>query len=1845
MKRLKQIVAWFLTVSIFAGNNLPVFASTEDIFRNLYGNESVISGNDMLNSTNKVTPSDAEKKDEETGHIISKVTASNADEEVVMWNVNYEVVPFPDAAEVKGEEEIRDGQSEKFKVIPAKGWDVDYIYAEGEELEGIEKRSLTGKKTYVYELNNVTSDISVEVHMKENNKSFSAIAGDAEISLSEIKKNTLKNVDYIEVEETEIPDIEDVLKDNLNNQEIADYKAFDITLFNESGDEIEPDGDVSVNIKNIYTDAEYDDVKIFHLMESNAYALNDDRAAYSDGGVYKVEEVSKSVKDRIDTNNEISFKAESFSKYLIVFIKNPVDYKILNLVFKKEIAEGQYEDIDLGEKNLSIGIDTTDHNPRIVDILEAHSIGEVSIGGEEYTYERAFYYENGQEKDVSIINKTLYDAITGLDDEIYVVYKNKKDVYVGAMVRCFSDIDKGRIDHELLSQLKVGHIAENRPLEAGFVFEKAYVEKTTISGGQSGVEKIEINGIKKIGPYIYYKTVNGRNSRLFYEDGEEKIVLEYVPGKILSVDADYEDGSQKNSYNNIIINGKTYSLPLNNVITLPDSDSQIIINIAQGYDIEITGLHTFSSIKEFEEKGIHVRKHIINIGANDDLSTGLAIKFKKSGKTLDFSYLVNKNGSHENLHNSDITIQQGAKDNFDDGQKFADEDDKSHILNITDGNDVKITIESNKIIDQSYFVMNAFAVNGKALNIPDDPKSANDNNSESDGEIKDENNEVIARYSIQATYVPAKYFWNTNKRVYVITFKDIAASLKVTNANLKGEEHKELLIKSIGEGIKVEPTDENGNTSGNDEKVKENDVFAFPKDSDLYFKIIAEEGYYVESVAFEDNIGKVVEPAATNLKNVYKLNNTDFYDNALFKLNINSEKINYHFKYWNDNTLVKDATQETFNLTNNENNTGNVNCTLNDISESQKFAGWKLDKAEDIYYLNGNTIPKERIITAGSFNEENVKEKAIDLYAYYAAQLSEHATKYYVVVSIEGKAYGKPKLENGIWVEQPVKPPYDVSKLFGPEDGIVGDIVKIDERFLEGTVSGNSIVEIYEKNGYIIDAGENNNIKLTEKPEQNIFTIHLVKKIKNVNVAVKGAGEVTVNVNDDSIANPVTKTIDSTTNNFNFLCSEGDKLIFTVKESDRDRINQIYIDGKVLSNDERNNLLNPQNGFTVGLKTQDSREHSIIFYFDSTRSIKYESGIVDKKYITGMPANQDVEIGKSFSLANPSANGYTFNGWKSSHDGNTYNAGKNFKMPDKDLVLTAQWTPVYTENYWAKVIFSVENGKFDDNTDANKEVYVYKSDDQSGKLSQGQIPSAGQKPNNGYKAGSWNKIPSVDTAITRDTTYIYKYAEDYIQTDYWVEFVFKAVNGSFEDGLSKISKYVYRDGAGKAVTLKQDDIPNPANPNPGYKNTGSWYPQLSGDITANKKTTYTYTFEPDLNTEYWAKVTFTAVNGTFDDGSNLVETYVYKQDKQSGKLIKGQIPNAGQNPNSGYTAGSWDKTPSVNDVITVETTYTYSYAEDANGNGKADDKETKYTLTYTDGVATEEVFVDESHQLIENVVIPKYNNGVSPTRAGYVFTGWQHSVDGKVYTAVDGLIMPKSDLTLTAQWSEDANGNGIPDRDESKNNESSENNRIDGLGSSESNPILNIIDGHWMHVDPNDNFKEISVPVPYDKTPSEAPEYHRWKFILNNGTMIYNKKVYIKNPYAQPGQPSEGWFYFDNNGIMQFGWHFDNGKWYYLHADSDGMLGTRIEGWHFDKQDNRWYYLKPRTGEMLISWQFINGKWFYFNINAPKVTWNYDATLSKWIFNGSKHRPYGSMYANENTPDGYFVGKDGALVK
>ena len=81
------------------------------------------------------------------------------------------------------------------------------------------------------------------------------------------------------------------------------------------------------------------------------------------------------------------------------------------------------------------------------------------------------------------------------------------------------------------------------------------------------------------------------------------------------------------------------------------------------------------------------------------------------------------------------------------------------------------------------------------------------------------------------------------------------------------------------------------------------------------------------------------------------------------------------------------------------------------------------------------------------------------------------------------------------------------------------------------------------------------------------------------------------------------------------------------------------------------------------------------------------------------------------------------------------------------------------------VTFRVVNGSWNDGAVADKSVTLKGYGNDVLKLADSDIPEVGSKPDDGYKVGSWDATPSIETAITGNPTYKYTYAlKDYTVT-------------------------------------------------------------------------------------------------------------------------------------------------------------------------------------------------------------------------------------------------------------------------------------------------------------------------------------------------------------------------------------------------------------------------------------------------------------------------------------------------
>ena len=141
---------------------------------------------------------------------------------------------------------------------------------------------------------------------------------------------------------------------------------------------------------------------------------------------------------------------------------------------------------------------------------------------------------------------------------------------------------------------------------------------------------------------------------------------------------------------------------------------------------------------------------------------------------------------------------------------------------------------------------------------------------------------------------------------------------------------------------------------------------------------------------------------------------------------------------------------------------------------------------------------------------------------------------------------------------------------------------------------------------------------------------------------------------------------------------------------------------------------------------------------------------------------------------------------------------------------------------------------------------------------------------------------------------------------------------------------------------------------------------------------------------------------TYTDGVDGVEIF---KDQVYADLTAGTAtPKFDGTPTRvGYFFAGWN--PAVDATVTGNVTYAATWKVDSNNNGKPDDEEERYTVTYLDG-ANGRAFASQVYPgLLSGTATPKFNG--TPVRSGYVFIGWSPVWSGTV----------TGNVTYTATWS------------------------------------------------------------------------------------------------------------------------------------------------------------------------------------------------------------------------------------
>ena len=289
--------------------------------------------------------------------------------------------------------------------------------------------------------------------------------------------------------------------------------------------------------------------------------------------------------------------------------------------------------------------------------------------------------------------------------------------------------------------------------------------------------------------------------------------------------------------------------------------------------------------------------------------------------------------------------------------------------------------------------------------------------------------------------------------------------------------------------------------------------------------------------------------------------------------------------------------------------------------------------------------------------------------------------------------------------------------------------------------------------------------------------------------------------------------------------------------------------------------------------------------------------------------------------------------------------------------------------------------------------------------------SGGTPTRTGYVFKGWN--PEVAATVTGNATYVATWGED------------KNNNGIDDNEETKYT-VTYKDGVDGEEVFADQVYGNllPGVDTPAFKGTPTregyvfkgWNPAVAATVTGNA--TYVARWGEDKNNNGIADDEETKYTVRYTDGVDGKEVFA---DQVYGNLLSGVATPAfeGTPTREGYVFKGWN--PEVATTVTGNVTYVATWGEDKNNNGIDDNEETKYTVTYKDGVDGEEVFADQVYgNLLSGVATPAFEG--TPTRTGYVFKGWNPAVAATV----------TGNAIYVARWGEDKNNNGIADDEETK---------------------------------------------------------------------------------------------------------------------------------------------------------------------------------------------------------------------
>ena len=411
-------------------------------------------------------------------------------------------------------------------------------------------------------------------------------------------------------------------------------------------------------------------------------------------------------------------------------------------------------------------------------------------------------------------------------------------------------------------------------------------------------------------------------------------------------------------------------------------------------------------------------------------------------------------------------------------------------------------------------------------------------------------------------------------------------------------------------------------------------------------------------------------------------------------------------------------------------------------------------------------------------------------------------------------------------------------------------------------------------------------------------------------------------------------------------------------------INGVVLDPEGLGKPEK---VNGEYQFSLDLAkvTNDERNATVKIYVSATsHNLTYDANggtLADGSYSKGkvypkikLTLPTDAEITRE---------GYRFDGWYDEANNKPYQTDD--LMPNADLTLYAKWTP---KPY--KVIYQNED----------ETTYEEESHDVDSTVTERTVDAA-YPAKDGFTFTGWTlktegveitdgkfTMPAHDVIFTPN--YVknpdpekYAYAIEHYKYNPTTE-GYEIVEADTETGTAALNE---------TITAKSKSYTGYVlNPHAaGYLASGKVTKNADGTVP---KLTLKLFYDPDTKGDskdpenkgdgipdrYQYKVTEKVVNGKWDshtkDNKDII-FYVSTINMETGKtvqpkLVESNIAQAGNTPDAGYRAGSWDVEPKVDMEIKADTVFTYTYARRSSSGGGGGGGSHKPTVTIPDDVPT-----------------------------------------------------------------------------------------------------------------------------------------------------------------------------------------------------------------------------------------------------------------------------------------------------